>query len=106
MKEKLQIVQQMEELAGNIKRIEESLDAISREDVECIDNIRIQYIIPNERNYSGNGVKAIIRDVAFPIPDEKFADQIIACIRQAYGESLKECYSLMEDYADKLKDTP
>ena len=43
MKEKLQIVQQMEELAGNIKRIE---------------------------------------------------------------ESLKECYSLMEEYADKLKDSP
>lgn len=106
MKEKLQIVQQMEKLAGNIKRIEESLGAISREDVGCIDNIRIQYIIPNERNYSGNGVKAIIRDVALPIPDGKFADKIIACIWQTYEESLKECYSLMEEYADKLKDSP
>lgn len=106
MKEKLQIVQQLEELVGNIKRIEESLDAISKEDVDHIDNIRIQYIIPNERNYSGNGVKAMIRDVVFPIPYEKFADNIIACIRQTYEESLKECYSLMEEYVDKLKGAP
>ncbi len=51
-------------------------------------------------------MELIIRDVAFPIPDGKFADKIIACIRQTYEESLKECYSLMEEYADKIKDSP
>ena len=106
MSERFQIVQQMEELAGKIKRIEGGLETISKEDSEHIDNIRVQYIIPNERNYSGNGVKAMIRDVAFPVPDEEFASKIIRSIRQEYDESLKECYNLMEEYAEKLKNAP
>ncbi len=106
MSERLQIVQQMEELASKIKRIEDGLETIGKEEPEHIDNIRIQYIIPNERNYSGNGVKAMIRDVAFPVPAEDFASKIIGCIRQEYDESLKECYNLMEEYAEKLKNAP
>ncbi|MBD5515225.1 MAG: hypothetical protein HDR06_11460 [Lachnospiraceae bacterium] len=106
MNKKLCIVSEMERLAKIISHIENGLDEINKTDVEFLDNIRIQYIIPNDQNYSGNGVRAMIRDVAFPTPDRKFADKIISCIRQKYEEELRECYEMMEKYAEKLKNAP
>ncbi len=99
MNKKLQIVQEMGELAKSIKKMESDLVTIKRENIKFLDEIKIRYATP----IPGNATRKKTDDITFPILNEESADKIISCIRQVYEENLTKCYDLMDEYAEKLK---
>lgn len=101
MNEKLLIVQEMGKLAESIKKMENDLVIIKRKNIKFLNEIKIQYAEP----VPGSANKKTTNDVTFPMPNEESADKIISCIQQAFEENLARCYDLIDEYAEKLKNS-
>lgn len=99
MNEKLQIMKEMGNLAESIKKMENDLVIIKREDIKFLDEIKIRYAAP----VPGNATRKTTNDITFPMLNEESADKIISCIQQVFEENLARCYGLIDEYAEKLK---
>lgn len=107
MTERLEILQNMERAASNIKAMEEKLDTIRNLDADFANSVQIRYLIPINYKYPYGKAETISKEekVQFSIP-KGLEETVVDSIRKLYEQCLERYYQLLDEYTIELKNAP